>query len=340
MPSTAHSARSALPSLNREGWTNLALAIALLAAPLVATAVGEPYYVSLVTRVAILALAASALNFAVGYAGLVSFGHAAFLGIGGFTAGILSHHAFEMSPILEWPILVEGTENALIAWPMAMIAAGLVALVVGAISLRTSGVYFIMITLAFAQMFYYLAISLPTYGGEDGLPLYQRAQLPYVSTDDNLTIFGVAYGSLMVFLYLTHRAVGARFGTAIEGARQNPARLLAAGIPDYPYRLAAFVASGMVAGLAGALTAELDGFVGPTLLSWHRSGELLVMVILGGVGRLFGALAGAAAFILLETVIGSYTEHWQLFLGILLLGIVLYARGGLIGALAGRRSHG
>jgi branched-chain amino acid transport system permease protein len=328
-----------MPELRAETALNGGLVLLLLAAPLAAHAMGEPFYVSLAARVAILALAGVGLNLALGYGGLVSFGHAAFFGLGGYAAGILAHHAFEGSPVLTWPLPVSGSDLVLVLWPSAILVAGIAALLIGAVSLRTSGVYFIMITLAFAQMIFYLAISIPTYGGQDGLPLYLQNRLPGVDLSDELQFFAVCFALLLAALLASSRIVGSRFGAALQCARQNERRLAAVGIAPYPIKLAAFVLSAMIAGLAGALFVELNGFVSPSMLSWHQSGEIMIFVILGGVGRLLGPLAGAALFVLLEAIIGGITERWQLILGLILLGVVLFARGGLIGLVAGPPRH-
>lgn len=327
------------PELNRETLVNAALALALLAAPLVAVALDEPFYVALATRVAILALAGVGLNLALGSGGMVSFGHAAFFGLGGYVAGVAALHAFEGSAMLTWPITIGGSESMLVVWLAAMALTAVVALAIGAISLRTSGVYFIMITLAFAQMIYYFAVSLPAYGGADGLPIYLRGGLPLIDTGDPLSFFLVCYALLLLALFLTHRLVGSRFGAALLCARMNPERLATLGIAPFPVKLTAFALSAMMTGLAGALYAELNGFVSPAMLSWQRSGEIIVFVILGGVGRLFGPLAGAALFILLESFVGGWTNRWQLVLGLVLLAVVLFARGGVIGLLAGKARH-
>jgi branched-chain amino acid transport system permease protein len=228
----------------------------------------------------------------------------------------------------------------LIIWPVAAILSGLVALAIGAISLRTSGVYFIMITLAFAQMIYYFAISWPAYGGEDGLSLAVRNSFPGIGTALPFNFFLICYALLIAALYLFARIRHSRFGTALQAARQNEVRLAAVGISPFPIRLAALVLSAMVTGLAGSLFADLNRFVSPSMLSWQMSGELIVLVILGGTGRLFGPVAGAMLFVLFESILGGFTERWQLFLGLILLGVVLFARGGLIGLLAGKARHG
>jgi branched-chain amino acid transport system permease protein len=319
---------------------NLLLAGLLLLGPLAAWALDEPFYVTLATRMAILALAAIGLNLALGLGGLVSFGHAAFFGIGGYTAGILSTHALNAQSLMTWPVEIGGSDQMLLVWPVAAILSGLAALVTGAISLRTSGVYFIMITLAFAQMIYYFAISWPAYGGEDGISLGLRNSFPGVNTALPLNFFLVCYALLLAALYLFARIRDSRFGAALQVARQNEMRLAAVGIAPFPIRLAAFALSGMVTGLAGSLFADLNRFVSPSMLSWQMSGELIVLVILGGTGRLFGPVAGAMLFVLLEFILGGFTERWQLFLGLILLGVVLFARGGLVGLLAGKARHG
>ncbi len=330
-------ARIGRPS--REAVANAVLALALLAAPLIALQAGEPYYVNLSTRVAILAMAGVGLNLALGYGGMVSFGHAAFFGLGGYVAGIAAHHAFNYDLFMAWPVELEGTNQLLAIWPVALLVSGLAALLIGAFSLRTAGVQFIMITLAFAQMIYYFAISFPDYGGEDGLPIYTRNALPGLNTFDPLTFFLVAYGALMLAIGFTWVIMGARFGAALQAARMNETRLATTGIAPYPVKLTAFVLSGMITGLAGALFADLNGFVDPSMLSWHRSGEIMIFVILGGVGRLFGPVAGAALFVLMELFIGQWTEHWMLVLGLVLLTVVLFASGGLMGLLAGKPRH-
>ena len=321
----------------RETVVNLALALALLAFPLAAQAMGEPFYVTLATRAAVLALAAVGLNVALGLGGLVSFGHAAFFGLGGSAAGILATHAFNAEPLF---LGLEGTTSMPWIWLVAVIACGLVALLIGAVSLRTAGVYFIMITLAFAQMIYYFAVSWPAYGGEDGLSIFVRDTFPGVDTAQPLPFFLICYALLLIGLALFSLLRGSRFGAALEGARQNPVRLAAVGIAPFGIRLTAFVVSAMVTGVAGALFADLNKFVSPSMLSWQMSGELIVLIVLGGKGRLFGPVAGAMLYVLIEYVLGGVTERWQFFLGLVLLMVVLFARGGLLGLLAGRARHG
>ena len=227
-----------------------------------------------------------------------------------------------------------------VIWTVAALACALIALPIGAISLRTSGVYFIMITLAFAQMIYYFAISWPAYGGEDGLSITVRNGFPGLNTAVPLGFFLVCYAVLMAALALMWRIRDSRFGAALQAARQNETRVAAVGIQPFRIRLAAFVISAVVTGVAGALFADLNRFVSPSMMSWQMSGELIVLIILGGTGRLFGPVAGAMLYVLLEFVLGGLTERWQFFLGFILLGVVLFARGGIVGLVAGRARHG
>lgn len=323
--------------MKREIAISLFFALALPVVALIANQMGETFYISLVTRIAILALAATGLNLVLGLGGMVSFGHAAFFGIGGYVAGILASHASDGTAIFNW---FSGSDQMLVIWPVAMLVAGLIALPIGIISLRTSGVYFIMITLAFAQMIYYFAISWPAYGGEDGLSLAMRNSFPGVNTLKPLSFFLIAYAVLMVVLFLFSRFRNSRFGAALEGARQNELRLSSVGIAPLRIRLVAFVLSAMITALAGALFVDLNRFVSPSMFSWHMSGELIVLIILGGTGRLFGPLIGAVLYVLFEFALGGMVEHWQLFFGLILLGVVMFARGGIIGLFAGKLRHG
>jgi len=322
--------------MQREALINTALTATLIATPLAVWALDEPFILTLCTKVAIFALAGVGLNIALGLGGLVSFGHAAFFGIGGYAMGILASHAQTYAPLIEWPIVIEGTKSMPIIWLAATLASALAALLIGILSLRTSGVYFIMITLAFGQMLYYFAISWSAYGGEDGLSIYVRNGFPGLNTLDPAQYLIICYSLLALALYATARLSRSPFGLALTAARQNAERVETVGLRPYSLRLTAFVISGAITGLAGALYADLNRFVSPTMLSWHTSGEIMVFVILGGVARLFGPVAGAALFILLEHLLGGISDYWQMYLGALLLLVVLFARGGLIGTLAGR----
>lgn len=315
---------------------NACLLLALAAVPLWAWLADEPFTITLATRLAILALAGVGLNIALGLGGLVSLGHAVFFGIGGYAMGVLASHAQSYTPLTDWPLMIAGTKSMPVIWLVAMGASGLAALAIGALSLRTSGVYFIMITLAFGQMFYYFAISWPAYGGEDGLSIYVRNGFPGLNTLDPIQFFALCYALLALALWVFARIMRSAFGLALGAARQNAARVEAVGLAPYRLRLVAFVLSGMITGLAGALFADLNRFVSPVMFSWQTSGEIIVFVILGGVARLFGPVVGAAVFVLLEHFLGGLSEFWHIWLGLVLLGVVLFAQGGLIGLIAGR----
>jgi branched-chain amino acid transport system permease protein len=323
--------------MNRETIINVTLSTLLLAGALLASVSGQTFYITLATRIAILALAATGLNLALGLGGLVSFGHAVYFGIGGYAAGILSAHAFSGDPLL---FGLSGSDQMPTIWVVAALISGVVALGIGAISLRTSGVYFIMITLAFAQMVYYFAVSWPTYGGEDGLSILVRNQFAGLNTMKPLSFFLICYVMLLAGILFFQMLRRSRFGSALEVVRQNETRAAAVGISPYPIKLVVFVISGMITGIAGALYADLNRFVSPSMMTWQMSGELIVLIILGGTARLMGPLAGAAVFIMIEYYLGEITERWQLFLGLILLGTVLFARGGVLGFLGGRARHG
>lgn len=319
--------------MRRETILNLAIPGILLATALIAYAMEEPYIITLATKAAILALAGVGLNIALGLGGLVSLGHAAFFGVGGYAMGILAFHAQNYMPI--WGVL-EGTKSMPIIWLVALSASALAALVIGALSLRTSGVYFIMITLAFGQMLFYFAISWPTYGGEDGMSIYLRNDFPGVNTLVPLNFFLICFTILAVVMVLTDRLGKSAFGLALQATRQNVARVEAVGLAPYRLRLVAFTISGAVTGLAGALFADLNRFVSPSMLSWHMSGEIMILIILGGIARLSGPVAGAMLFIALEYFLEDLSHYWHVYLGAILLGVVLFARGGVVGLILGR----
>lgn len=323
-----------------ERWLNGAILLGMLAVPLWAWADGAPFTITLATKVAILALAGVGLNIALGLGGLVSLGHAVFFGLGGYAMGILASHAQSFVPLAEAPFVIEGTKSMPVIWLVAVVVSALAALLIGLLCLRTSGVYFIMITLAFGQMFYYFAISWPRYGGEDGLSIYVRNSFPGLNTLDPIQFFGICFAALAAALWLHGRLIASPFGLALNAARQSPARVETIGLSPFRLRLTAFVISGAITGLAGALFADLNRFVSPTMFSWQLSGEIIIFIILGGIGRLYGPVVGAALFVTLEHVLGGLSEFWQVYLGALLLVVVLVARGGLIGLVAGReRPH-
>jgi branched-chain amino acid transport system permease protein len=320
----------------------LALGLAL---PTLASLTGLDYGVGVATRILIFALAGLSLNLILGYGGMVSFGHAAFFGTGAYVVAILSQHASLGEPLVTWPIEVGGTESALVAWPLAMGVAGLLALVIGAISLRTGGLYFIMITLAFAQMLYFFFVSLEAYGGDDGLSIWARSTAGPLDLSDDVQFYYLVLALLLIVLALKARLVASRFGATLAGIRDNERRMAALGFPTYRYKLTAFAISGTLAGLAGALIANQTEFVSPSFLDWQRSGEILVVVILGGMGTLYGPVAGAVAYLLLEEVLSQWTQHWMVVMGPLLVLVVIFARRGLWGLVErdgpdGGNSHG
>ncbi len=312
-------------------------AIALLIAlPFIATTLEQEYYIGLSSRILIFAIAAASLNLLLGNGGMLSLGHAAYLGIGAYTVAILGYHA-ETKTLLFG--VIPGTINAWIAWPIAALVSALCAWLIGAISLRTHGVYFIMITLAFAQMFYYLFVSLQAYGGDDGLSLAQRSNIGLDVSDDRSFYF-VVLAIFLAVTYLLHRLAGARFGRALLGIKINETRMEAIGFATFRYKLVCFVIAGAIAGLAGALLVNHNNFISPNTLHWTQSGTLLIMVLIGGVGHLLGGIVGAALLLLMEEVMSMYTNHWHLVLGVLLLAIVFLAPKGVAPLIAklGKRS--
>ena len=294
--------------------------------PILADAMGDTFVVFFTIRIMVFAIAAVSLSLILGYGAMVSFGHAAYLGLGAYCVAILAEHGI-------WDVTV--------SLPVTLAVCGLFGLVTGAISLKTRGVYFIMITLAFGQMAYYTATSLSAYGGDDGLTMWGRTEiLGSTALGDRTVFYYVVLGCLLTCYLLARMIVASRFGRVLQGAKQSEMRLRAIGIDPYAYRLVAYVIAGMMAGLAGALLANAAEFVSPAYMSWHRSGELIVMVVLGGLGSLLGAIVGAASFLVLEEVLSHFTEHWRLIFGPFLVLVVLFGRGGLISLLPGGRKNG
>jgi branched-chain amino acid transport system permease protein len=290
--------------------------------PPLAALLGQPFYVDLLRRVMIFAIAALSLNLILGYGGMVSFGHAAYLGVGAYAVGILAHY---------------GVHNGVLQWALAIGASALVALVIGAVSIRTSGIYFIMITLAFTQMLYYLGISVEEFGGDDGMRLAVKSQFAgLIDLNNGNAFYYLVLAILVLFLFLGDRLVNSRFGMVIRAAKSNEARTRAIGFSPYPYRLAAFVIAGAVCGLAGALLVNHTAFLTPEFMNWTRSGELMFIVILGGMATTAGPALGALALLLVEDLLSGWTQHWQIILGPLLVLSVLFFRRGLAGLLFGR----
>jgi branched-chain amino acid transport system permease protein len=313
----------------------------LVMLPVIAGMTDEPYLVTLFSRILIYSLAAASLDLMLGFGGIVSLGHAAFFGIGAYVVGIFSFHAFDGSTLFFWPFQFESQLNAVVVWPLAMgISAGAAA-VIGALSLRTSGMHFIMITLAFAQMLYYFFVSLEAYGGDDGISLFARNTLPAIDLANDLHFYYLCLALLAAFLFFSNRLIHSRFGMVIRGCKENERRMKSLGFATFRYRLVCFVIAGAGAGLAGALIANQTEYVSPGLMHWTRSGEILVMVLLGGMGTLFGPVLGAAALLLMEELLSVFTEHWMLYLGPFLILVVLFAKHGIYGWLAGgNHTHG
>ncbi|HEX6157780.1 MAG TPA: branched-chain amino acid ABC transporter permease [Burkholderiales bacterium] len=295
-----------------------AIAVLLLVAlPPVMTAIGQTFYIDLVRRIMILAIAAVSLNLILGYGGMVSFGHAAYLGIGAYAVGILGFY---------------GVTSGWLQWATAIGASALVALAIGAVSIRTSGIYFIMITLAFTQMLYYLGISLEVFGGDDGMRLKSRSQFAgLVDLGDPIAFYYVALALMLLAVFFVYRLVNSRFGMVLRAAKSNEARARAIGFSPYPYRLAAFVIAGAMCGLAGALYANHTSYIVPGLMSWQQSGDIMFMVILGGMASTAGPVLGTFALLIVEEFLKGWTEHWQVILGPLLVLSVIFFRRGLAG---------
>jgi branched-chain amino acid transport system permease protein len=293
-----------------------ACVLGLVAFPLIAPALDLTFYVSFVRRVLIFALAASSLNLILGYGGMVALGHAAFFGAGAYVVAMLS---------------VEGVSNALIAWPAAIGVTALLALLVGIVSLRTRGVYFIMITLAFAQMVYYIFISLRKYGGEDGVNLSAHSKLPWIDLAHDSVFYYFVLIVVLLSIWLINRLVQSKFGQALQGIRENESRMEALGYPVLRIKLLAFVIAAAFAALAGVLLANHNLFVSPSLMHWTESANLIIMVIVGGMGLRYGGLVGAAVMLTLEEFLRLYTDYWHMPLGVLLLVIVLLAPRGVSG---------
>jgi len=309
------------PAPARGRWSANALPIGiflvLAVIPLVALVTGGGYLVSLGARVMIFAVAAVALDLLLGYGGLISFGHAAFIGLGAYAVGILAAH---------------GITDALVALPAALAASALYAFLTGIVCLRTKGVYFIMITLAFGQMAFFTATSLAPYGGDDGLTIAARSTFAGFALIKNERAFYYVVFACLAGSYLFCRAlVASRFGRVLRGAKENPVRMATIGFNVYRFQLAAYVIAGALAGLSGFLLANATEFVSPAYMSWQRSGELIVMVLLGGLGSLNGAIIGTAAYLLTEEWLAGFTENWKVIFGPVLVLVVLFARGGLIG---------
>ncbi len=277
------------------------------------------FYLDVFNRIMILAIAAVSLNLLVGYGGMVSFGHAAYLGIGAYSVGIPAYY---------------GIYDGYVHLGIAIVASALFALVTGAISLRTRGIYFIMITLAFAQMMYYTLLSLDEYGGDDGLVIEYRSELTGLfDIENNVVLYYLTYAILLLSLLFVIRLVNARFGFVMQGIKHNEKRMQALGYETYKYKLTCYVISGVMCGIAGFLLGNFTSFISPDMMDWTHSAELLLMMILGGVGSIMGPIVGSAVFILLEEWLSNITIYWHLIFGVLLIAVVLFGKGGIHGLL-------
>ena len=291
----------------------------LLCVPLAAHFLGirlQLVSLDFITRILCLAIAAVSLNLILGFGGMISFGHAAYIGIGAYCVGIPAYY---------------GYGSAWLHFPLAIFASAAFALITGAISLRTKGVYFIMITMAFAQMGYYFFLSLDEYGGDDGLTIYSRSVFGIINIENKMVLFLLTYICLVASIYAVYRIINSRFGMVVRGCQSNEVRMKALGYNTYAYKLTAYVIAGGMCGLAGALLGNFTTFISPDMMGWSRSGELMFMVILGGTGSLFGPVFGAVTFVFIEELLSSFTTYWALPFGVLLVLSVLFIKGGLNG---------
>jgi branched-chain amino acid transport system permease protein len=295
-------------------WPTFGAVAALMLLPPAMLLLDQPFYMVLATRVLIYAMIATSLNLLIGYGGMVSFGHAAFVGSGAYTVAVL---------------FPAGIVSAWLLWPASLLTGALFALLIGAVSLRTRGVYFIMITLAFAQMAYYLVLSLHALGSDDGLTLSARPSLGFLNLNGDASFYYSALTILLGALALVRALLNAPLGRALQGIRDNETRMEAIGFATYRLKLLVFVIAGAIAGLGGGLLVSFDRLVGPNLLHWTESGLLMIMVILGGTGRLLGGVLGAAVLLIAQELIAERTIHWPLGIGVVLLVVVLFAPKGL-----------
>lgn len=314
--------------LGKKSWLTIIVMIALAVLPPLLLWNGNAFYMDLATRLVILAIAAVSLNLVLGFGGMASFGHAAFIGIGAYAVGIPAYH----NTYGEFDLIASysGVFHILLGVGLS----ALFALLTGIICLRTKGVYFIMITMAFAQMIFYLFVSFEIYGGDDGLVIDTKSELPFVNLDDPMQMYFLCYGSLVAALLIVRTITRSQFGMVLQGAKGNEERVVAMGYNTFVYRLIAYVISGAMAGYAGTLLGNFTTFISPEMMDWTRSGELMFMVILGGAGSTIGPVLGSSIFILAEEILSSFTIYWHLPFGVMLMLIVLFVRGGLVGLIA------
>ncbi len=293
------------------------LLLVLASAPFIFEWANQPFYLDLLSRALILAIAAISLNLILGFGGMVSLGHAAYIGIGAYCVGIPSYYDFY---------------NGWLHLALALSISASFALVTGAISLRTKGVYFIMITMAFSQMAYFVFLSLEEYGADDGLVIYSRSEFPaWLSMDSSTGLYYWIFAALLLALFFTQRLLHSRFGRVIVGSKYNEQRMQALGFNTYRYRLACYVIAAMICSFAGMLLGNFTSFISPDMMGWAHSGELIFMVIIGGVATLFGPLVGTIVFVLLEEFLSAITVYWHLIFGVMLVLLVLFGKGGIHG---------
>lgn len=319
--------KTTLPVSPRVLFLLLAL-VALLLLPFVTDWLQQPFYLRFATRLLAYGIAAMSLDLILGFGGLVSFGHAAFVGLGAYTVGILAWHADDDSLLFGF---IPGTQSAWVAWPAALACAAAGALLTGTVALRTRGISFIMITLALAQMLYFLFVGLDRYGGMDGLQLPGPSTLAPLDLTDRTTLYYLSLAALVLCALVCDRVVRSGFGAVLDGCQQSERRMRALGISPFRYQLTAFVIAGTLAAVAGVLLSQSQGFVSPADMAWTRSGELLIMVVLGGIGTLYGPILGAFVLLSLELVLEGWTPHWPAIMGPLLILVALFARRGLFG---------
>lgn len=321
--------------MNRKYFIVGVIFLILLLVPFIADVTSNSFITNMATRFVIYALAAVSLDLVLGYGAMISFGHAAFFGIGGYAVAILGFHMDMGDSILGWA----GSNSALIVWPLAMLVAALIGLAMGFLSLRTSGVQFIMITLAFAQMLYFVLVGLVIYGGDDGLSVSVRNAIPGLDVENATVFYYVCLALMAVWVWICRRIVNSPFGMVLRGFKQNERRNINLGYAPMRYKLTAFVISAAGTGLAGALWANYALYASPDMAAWLKSGEFMAMIVLGGMGSIFGPILGAAVYLGLEQTLTAWTENWMLFLGPILVLVILYAKRGLFGWLAGSRSN-
>ena len=307
-----------LQNISPGQWLGFVVVSTCAITPLIAIAINEPYYLNLFARLMIWAIAAISLNLILGYGGMISFGHAVYLGIGAYAVGICAYYDI----------------NSFYAQlPLAILAAVFVALLFGFISLRTRGVYFIMITMALTQMIYFLAISVEEYGSDDGLIIYSRSDFgtSLLDIDNPVHRYYLIFAVMVACLYFTYRLVNSRFGYVVRGIKSNELRMEVIGFPTFRYKLVCFVIAGVMCTIAGVLSANVEKFVSPDVMHWTRSGELIFMVVLGGMASIVGPITGALVFWLLSEFLSRFTEHWHLIFGPFLILVVIFSPKGIAG---------